>query len=361
LNFIKQIQSLKMYKHRLVSIAGIACFVAVMGFVCAFNLYKDINVVVDPNQPGVVSETLTLSRQNMNQTVGEVLSNNQIDTNDYSVDQPLDASIRDVDTITLKKMASGNITTDGHNVIYESGAATVGDLLAENGITLGENDYVTPSADTALTSDVQEIKVDRVEVVEETRDEEIPFEIQNTEDKSLPAATTQISTPGQNGMKSVTEKVRYLNGERVDSEVVSETVTTEPVAQVQTQNSTGIATTGHKTYTVSDSDFQLICAIVQHEAGNSYDSVLAVMSTVLNRADAGNWGGGSDPVGILTASGQFESYFGGYYTQLLGNTADFTQQAVRDCLNGTRNHDYQRFRSYETTGSVQIAGGNYYF
>ena len=86
------------------------------------------------------------------------------------------------------------------------------------------------------------------------------------------------------------------------------------------------------------------------------------MSTVLNRADAGNWGGGSDPLGILTASGQFESYFGGYYTQFTGgNYSDFTKQAVTDCLNGVRNHEYQRFRGYETDGSVQIAGGNYYF
>ena len=64
----------------------------------------------------------------------------------------------------------------------------------------------------------------------------------------------------------------------------------------------------------------------------------------------------------LTASGQFESYFGGYYTQFTGgNYSDFTKQAVTDCLNGVRNHEYQRFRGYETDGSVQIAGGNYYF
>lgn len=362
MNFTEKLNSLKQYRKRLISITGIACFVAVMGFVCAFNLFKDVEIVYTPNQNGATAETVTLSSQNMNQTVGELLENNGIDTTGYTVNKSMDDSIRDVDSIEIKKNVAGTITVDGTAIAFDSGASTVGDLLAENGITLDDHDYVTPSEDTLLTQDITQISVDRVDIQEVTQEVEIPYSTDSTEDKSLAAATTEVSTQGVNGSKTVVERVRFLNGEAVDYEVISETVTLEPVTQVQRQNSTGIATDGHQTYTVSDSDFDTICAIVQHEAGNSYDSVLAVMSTVLNRADAGNWGGGSDPLGILTASGQFESYFGGYYTQFTGgNYSDFTKQAVTDCLNGVRNHEYQRFRGYETDGSVQIAGGNYYF
>ncbi len=106
-------------------------------------------------------------------------------------------------------------------------------------------------------------------------------------------------------------------------------------------------------------NFDLICAIVQHEGGASYEGALAVMSCVMNRVDSGRWGG-SDPVSVLTAPGQFSSYLDGYYKQFLGRTSLEVQRAVLDCLNGKRSHPYQSFRSYPTSGSIQI-GGNYFF
>lgn len=337
------------------------CFVLVMGMFCAFNLKTDVKIVYNPNQEGGRLEKYTLEAQNMNQTVGEILESNNIDTTEYTVNQKMDEPINNVDEIELKKMASGKIMVDGSAVIYQSGKETVGELLEEYGITLGADDEVRPSADTPLTVDLTEIDVDRVQYAEETGEVEIPFETQVNEDRTLPAATVEVLTPGVNGKKEVKERVKYVNGQRTGSEVLSETVTAQPVAQVTRQNSVGIATDGHQTYQVSDSDFDLICAIVQHEGGAVYDSALAVMSCVLNRADAGNWGGGKNPAAILTAPGQFESYFGGYYAQFLGNSADCVKQAVRECLNGKRNHDFLSFRGYETTGSIQIGGGNYFF
>lgn len=107
-----------------------------------------------------------------------------------------------------------------------------------------------------------------------------------------------------------------------------------------------------------EQDFDLICAIVAHEGGISYDGAMAIISCVMNRVDAG-WG--PDAVSILTAPGQFASYLDGYYKQYLGNCPDVVKQAVRDCMeNGVRSHSYLSFRSYQTSGSVNIAG-NWYF
>lgn len=106
------------------------------------------------------------------------------------------------------------------------------------------------------------------------------------------------------------------------------------------------------------SDFDLICAIVAHESGPSYEGAMGVISCVMNRVDGG-WG--SSAVGVLTAPGQFASYLDGYYTQFLGNAPSYVQQAVRDCMEGgVRSHNYTSFRSYQTSGSVNI-GGNWYF
>lgn len=115
--------------------------------------------------------------------------------------------------------------------------------------------------------------------------------------------------------------------------------------------------TGYTAATIPN--FDLICAVVQHEGGASYESALAVMSCVMNRCDSGAWGG-TDPVSVLTAPGQFSSYLDGYYTQFLGRTSTEVQRAVIDCMNGKRSHPYTSFRSYPTWGSTNI-GGNWYF
>ena len=80
----------------------------------------------------------------------------------------------------------------------------------------------------------------------------------------------------------------------------------------------------------------------------------------MNRVDSGAWGG-STALGVLTAPGQFASYLDGYYTQYLGAEIPEVRQAVRDCMEGgVRSHPYMSFRSYQTSGSVNI-GGNWYF
>lgn len=118
--------------------------------------------------------------------------------------------------------------------------------------------------------------------------------------------------------------------------------------------------TGNATESTANTNMDLICAIVAHEGGTSYEGSLAVISCVMNRVDAGNWGG-SDALSVLTAPGQFASYLDGYYTQYLGADIPEVRAAVTDCMDGgLRSHPYTSFRSYETDGSVNICG-NWYF
>lgn len=108
-----------------------------------------------------------------------------------------------------------------------------------------------------------------------------------------------------------------------------------------------------------DQDFDIICAIVAHEGGTSYEGAMGIISCVMNRVDAGY---GPDAISVLTAPGQFASYLDGYYTMYLGGKYSNTvKQAVIDCMeNGIRSHNYLNVRSYQTSGSVCI-GGNWYF
>ncbi|WP_368260661.1 hypothetical protein [Eubacterium callanderi] len=108
-----------------------------------------------------------------------------------------------------------------------------------------------------------------------------------------------------------------------------------------------------------EQDFDTICAIVASEGGTSYDSAMGVISCVMNRVDAGY---GSDAISVLTAPGQFASYIDGSYVQYTnGKYPDSVKHAVIDCMkNGIRSHNFLNYRTYETSGSVNI-GGNWYF
>lgn len=119
-------------------------------------------------------------------------------------------------------------------------------------------------------------------------------------------------------------------------------------------------------YQYSQSDLELLWAIVAQEDDKSYTGALAVVTCAVNRA-ARNYGGhGSDPLSQLKAPGQFcysPSISSSAYWQrrLNGNVPSYVKQAVADCLqNGIRNHNFIYFRSRGAAGRTQI-GANWYF
>lgn len=119
-------------------------------------------------------------------------------------------------------------------------------------------------------------------------------------------------------------------------------------------NSTGDfeITTDNTAYVDNVEDINLLYSVVAAEAANDPDDALAVASVIMNRCDAGNWGG-TDPISVITASGQFSGYLDGYYQKYYNGSTpipDCIKTAVDDALNGVRNNSYQSFRSNGSTG-----------
>lgn len=113
-------------------------------------------------------------------------------------------------------------------------------------------------------------------------------------------------------------------------------------------------TTNNRTYTLTEDEIITVSKVVQCEAlQGSYDDTLAVISVILNRADAR----GLTPVQVVSQAGQFSCYRsnnGGYTSAI---------DIVRDALNGVRNNNYHNFNcSSCIQGGVSIvAGGNRYY
>ena len=103
---------------------------------------------------------------------------------------------------------------------------------------------------------------------------------------------------------------------------------------------------------VTPAELDVIKATIRHEAGNNPQAMYDVASCLRNRMTAGNFGGGSNPYKLITAPGQFASYYNGYYNQYTngnyyqGDAA--TAQQVDEMLNAillgtvppTHNHHY---------------------
>ncbi len=112
-------------------------------------------------------------------------------------------------------------------------------------------------------------------------------------------------------------------------------------------------TEGNPTFNLSDSDIELLSAIVSAESASNYDDALAVASVIFNRCSASNWvaSHGENPVSQATAPNQFVVYQDGIYQQYMnGNAKPEAIAAVRACMDGVRNCDYLSFRSNGSTG-----------
>ena len=154
-------------------------------------------------------------------TVGEE------DSLNYDKDKPLFDKMH----IRVTRVMKIQVTADGETKEYETSAQTLEAALKKCGVELGEEDRVEPAL-TEKVKDGMEITVKRVEVKEEVKTEEVPYETQYKDTDSLYEGETQVETAGVAGEKEVTYKVTYVDGKEESREQASEEVTKEPVTEV---------------------------------------------------------------------------------------------------------------------------------
>lgn len=305
---------------------------------------------------------------------------------------------------SLVAFASGGNSTvtieysNGQKEHIITSKTNVAEILQENHIMLLPEEYIYPDKDSEIGEDkliiisTEEIKprqiaeaeeekqmedlleayapiVEKIEVVQE----EIPYET-ITKDISEGAANTEnnVITQGKNGLKEVTYRVKYKNDIEIERTEISSVVLEEPVnkvvqIEVQTFSRYGSRNSavsyGNGTWSYSEEDLDLLCAITAQECSSSYEGALAVITTACNRTVSSSWAyNGSDPLSQYKAPGQFCYSIDNYWRRRLdGNYASYVKDAVLDALNGKRNHTYLSFRASGYGYSGENIGGNVYF
>lgn len=288
------------------------------------------------------------------------------------------------------------VLANGYEMTALTSKTKVSEILEENNILLENDQKTVPALDEEIKSgekieiknkseqevQIAQISKDGVEtsldellknyapitekiVVEE---ETIPYETITKEAIGEGDETRdRVIQQGQDGIKQITYKVKYQNEVEIEKTVLSEEIIQEPIDKiVQVQNVTSramdtgrssVVSTGNGTWSYSESDMDLLCAITAQECSSSYTGALAVITTACNRAEVK----GTDPLTEYKRPGQFCYSIDSYWVRRLnGNYSDEVRQAVIDALNGTRNHEYFSFRA-AGYHSGELIGGNVYF
>lgn len=201
------------------------------------------------------------------------------------------------------------VLSSGYEMNVITSSSKVSDILNENNIIVLDGETVTPSTDEELSdnktititkgevqkkADISYISEDEIlesykSIVEKviTVEEEIPFETVTKDVSDGGDTQDRVVQAGENGIKEVTYRIKYQNGNEIERETVSETITKEPVdkivevrTKVVTSRSSGVravsgsvaeyqsyAETKCQSYGWSDYDFECLVKLWNKESG----------------------------------------------------------------------------------------------
>ncbi len=123
------------------------------------------------------------------------------------------------------------LIADGEERVLVTQALTVRDLLTEAGVTLDEDDRVSPVEPTLLEEGMT-VRVTRVEVHVQSEQREVPFERQIMRDASVPAGETRLLEPGISGIEELVYRITLEDGVEVERRLVRRVMLREPRAEV---------------------------------------------------------------------------------------------------------------------------------
>lgn len=157
--------------------------------------------------------------------------------------------------VAVNHRCNVTITADGKTQTVTVSKGTVEKALSEAGITVDSDDLIS-AAKTDEVSEGMELTVSRVEYKEITEVQPIAYKNVNVNDNTLRKGVKKIRTAGKNGTQKVVTRQKLIDGKVASSEVISTTVLEEPVDQVTlvgTKKSSAYATISSDG-TVTDQD-----------------------------------------------------------------------------------------------------------
>ena len=161
------------------------------------------------------------SKRPNNPIISGEAENESTDESDSATEAPVDDPSLGKYSVTLDFF-------EGEDITVSTDRITFSELLASLNYTLKSTDRPSVANDYVIAADAV-ITIDKVQYVNVTVTEDIPFETEKIETDLIMRGTTNYITEGENGMKETTYAVEYVNGVEANRTYVSERIAKEPV------------------------------------------------------------------------------------------------------------------------------------
>ncbi|HLC38960.1 MAG TPA: G5 domain-containing protein [Patescibacteria group bacterium] len=133
--------------------------------------------------------------------------------------------------IRIRRATAIWVNDGGIPKIFRTWKETVGQLLDEKQIKIGQLDRLTPSLETTLTDNLKVVIV-RVKQKEQTEMVSIAFETNYKNDASLYIGQNRVERSGANGKKEVLFRLTFENNQLVSKDSIKEKIITEPTTKI---------------------------------------------------------------------------------------------------------------------------------
>ena len=166
------------------------------------------------------------------ETVEEFINRREIDIQENDkLSLSLDTVLTKNSVLTLERRRKLFIKVDGEIIEEILPVSTVEEALKTLNISLSDDDVIDCELSDIVT-DNMEIEINRVEYKEITEEEIIDYEIIKKNDSSMNVGQTLVTQYGVEGLKEITKKQKYVDGELVDEEILDEEIISEPVDKI---------------------------------------------------------------------------------------------------------------------------------
>ena len=178
-----------------------------------------------------------------------------ITTKEETKTEEVDFQVKEVPNPALPEGVR-NVTTPGKKgvrTIVETVTYTDG---VETGRVVKSNTITTPAVDEVVEVGTKKAPV--ITTKEETKTEEVDFQVKEVPNPALPEGVRNVTTPGKKGVRTIVETVTYTDGVETGRVVKSNTITTpavDEVVEVGTKKAP-VVTTKEETKT-EEVDFQV--------------------------------------------------------------------------------------------------------
>jgi uncharacterized protein YabE (DUF348 family) len=139
----------------------------------------------------------------------------------------LNAPVRTGMHVYVERGVPVSVVVDGRAIRTRTHSETVGQVLAEVGVSLVGSDFVVPAPETGVRADL-EIKVSRVTVKLVVEEQQIPFQTEWHPDSSLELDRRRVDAVGANGIKRRRYRAVYQDGVEIERQLEDEWIARDP-------------------------------------------------------------------------------------------------------------------------------------